>query len=75
MNNILETYARNWLKENISYCTDNQKHIFKRIYSCENLTLNIDTVIDTMPTDQLDNAITKVQRTIDKNKLNEVNND
>jgi len=68
MNKILEAYARNWLKENLPYCTDGQKHIFKRIYSSKNISFDINTVIDNMPVDELDNAIVTVQRTIDKNE-------
>lgn len=71
MNKILETYARNWLKENLPHCTYNQKQVFKQMYSSKNVSLDIETIIDNMPTDQLDYAIEQVERTIDKNEVKE----
>ena len=71
MNKILETYARKWLKENLSHCTYDQKQRFNQMYSSENILLDINTVIDNMPVDKLDCAIEQVQRTIDKNEVKE----
>lgn len=66
MNNEIQEFARNSLKEGLSLCTDAQVHLFKRMYSHNNLDLDIDEVVDNMPEGKIDNAMLQVQRTLDK---------
>ncbi len=65
MNNELQIFARTTLKENLTKCTRDQQHVFKRMYSPENLDWDINKVVDEMPADRLDWAMQQVQRTVD----------
>lgn len=67
MNDEIQGFARNSLKEGLALCTDAQVHLFKRMYSHDNLDLDIGEVVDNMPEEKLDNAMLQVQRTIDNN--------
>lgn len=66
MNKQLQTYARDTLKEGLSQCTNGQQHIFKRMYSYNNLDLPIENVVDNMKPERLDWAMQQVQRTLSK---------
>lgn len=68
MNKDLEEYARAKLKENLSKCTEEERRIFKLMYSPGNPEANIDIVVDNMDTKNLDWAMQQVQRTLDKRK-------
>ena len=67
MNDELQLFARNELKEGLALCTEAQRLIFKRMYSHENLDLDINDAVDNMPEEKLDLAMVQVQRTIDNN--------
>ena len=67
MNNQLQNFARQQLKDGLSQCTEAQQTMFKRMYSNENLELPIDEVVDNMPESKLDWAMLQVERTILKN--------
>ncbi len=66
MNNEIQEFARNSLKEGLALCTDAQRHLFKRMYSHDNLELDIIEVVNNMPEEKLDTAVLQVQRTLDK---------
>ena len=66
MNDQLQTFARQQLKEGISELPEGHHRIFKRMYSHKNLDKPINDVIDDMPEDKLDWAMQQVQRSIDK---------
>lgn len=68
MNDTMQIFARNELKEGLAQLSDAHRHFFKRMYSHENLDLDIDTVVDNMPEEKLDNAMMQVQRTLDKER-------
>jgi hypothetical protein len=55
---------RRKLKNELSYCTEDQKLIFKRMYSHNNLELDINTVVDNMIDEKLDWAIRHVEATL-----------
>lgn len=72
MNEELQTFARNQLKEDLALLPEANQRIFKRMYSHENLEADINDVVDAMPEEKLDWAMQQVQRTIDKEKEDEV---
>lgn len=67
MNENLQQYARQTLKDGLAQCTEPQKMLFKRIYSHGNLELPISDVVDKMESDKLDWAMQQVQGTLIKN--------
>jgi hypothetical protein len=67
MNATLSTQARNYLKVLIARCTEPQQLLFKRMYSHKNLDLPINEVIDNMPDEKLDWAVSQCERTVNKN--------
>ena len=74
MNDQLQTYARNTLKEGLAKCTLIEQYFFKRMYSHGNLELSVDEVVDQMEDDKLDWAMEQVQQTLDK-RTEATNND
>jgi len=69
VNDLIESYCRNFLKENIVKLTDPQIMLFKRMYSHKNLEGKIDEVIDNMPIEKLDWAMEQVQKSVNKKLL------
>ena len=67
MNKRIINFCKNYLKENISKCSDEQILIFKRMYSPKNLDLDINLVIDKIPDDKLSWAMEQIDNTILKN--------
>ncbi len=66
MNKKLQSFGREFLKENLKKCNDAQQTIFKRMYSNGNLGLTIEEVVDRMPESKIDWAMQQVSRTLDK---------
>lgn len=66
MNNILTEFARKELKQGLEKCSEDQILIFKRMYSHDRLELTINDVVDNMPDDKLDWAMTQVDKTLAK---------
>ena len=64
MNNELEKFARKSLKEGLAKLNDSHRHMFKRMYAHEDMSLDINLVVDRMPVDRLDTAMSQVERTI-----------
>ena len=54
----------------LNYCTPKQIHMFKRMYSHDNLERPIDDVVKRMLNIQINRAFNQVERTVDKNKNN-----
>ena len=67
MNETLKTTAKQMLKNLLSQCTEPQQMIFKRMYSHDNLELQINEVVDKLPDDKIDWAITQCEQTVEKN--------
>lgn len=65
MNDVLKKFARQTLKTGLAACGDKERHIFKRMYSPKDLTLDINVVVDRMPEEKLDWAMQQVQRSLD----------
>jgi hypothetical protein len=64
-NTIKELYKQN-IKDGLAKCTEAQQLLFKRMYSHKNLELAIDKVVDNMPDEKLDMALTQVEATLNK---------
>ena len=66
MNEQLQTFAREQLKDGLRRLPEANVLIFKRMYSHANLAASIDEVVDNMPEEKLDWAMQQVSRTIIK---------
>lgn len=68
MNEWLQAYARNFLKEWLAKCTDREQAKFKQIYAKGNLGIGINQLVDEMDFELLDVAMQQVYRTANKDK-------
>lgn len=66
MNQQLQEFARATLKDGLSRLSEREQLVFKRMYSHEDLTLDIDTVVNNMPSDRLDWAMRQVENSLKK---------
>ena len=66
MNVYLETFARDFLKNGLAECTDSERHLFKRMYSPDDLEKPIDQVVDDMDPKKLDWAMIQLENTLKK---------
>jgi len=67
MNNKLQEFARNYLKDGLYECTDKQRNFFKLIYGMKDLDKDINDIVDIIPEDRLNQAMDLVERTLEKN--------
>jgi hypothetical protein len=69
MNATLQKIARQKIKEGLSQCSEDQQRLFKQIFAFENIESPIEEVVDVlMSEDDLDSALTLVERTIARNQ-------
>lgn len=69
MNQILQEFARKWLKEEIVTVSDKGRHLFRMMYGrnggrrsvADAEAMDISAVIDEMSADKLDWAMTQIQ--------------
>jgi hypothetical protein len=66
MNIELEEYARAYLKNNLTKCTDRQFIIFKKMHAEKHPERSIEETVDKLPSDRLDWAMQQVARTLNK---------
>jgi len=66
MNEQLQKFARNNLKEGLAKCTEGEQIKFKQMYGYPNLEKPINDVVDSMPEDKLNWAMDQVERTLKK---------
>jgi len=66
MNKGLEDYARKLIKEGLVQLPENWQIMFKRMYSHDNLDIDINTLVDNMPEDKLDWAMQQVEKSLRK---------
>jgi len=66
MNDQIQEFARQALKDGLAQCTEGQQNLFKQMYSFDDRSCPIDTVVDRMPPEKLDWAMRQVQSTLDK---------
>lgn len=69
MNTTIKNIVKKILKELLIECTDEQQLIFKRMYSHKNLELSINEAVDQMADNEIDWAMTQVERTVEKNRI------
>jgi len=67
MNEMLEAYARQYLKDGLAQCTDAQQLMFKRMYAHGRLEMPINDAVDGMPIEKLDWAMVQLERTLARN--------
>jgi len=65
MNDTLQEYARETLKEGLDRLPENNITLFKRMYSPDDLEADINDVVDRMSEDRLDWAMQQVQRSLE----------
>lgn len=68
MNGTLSNAGKQILKDLLEKCTEPQQMMFKRMYSHENLELNINDAVDQMDENKISFAITQCERTVAKNE-------
>lgn len=68
MNNEIEIFARKKLKKRLKKLPAGWVHKFKQMYSHNNLTKSINSVVDGMDVDKLDWAMTQVSRSLENLK-------
>ena len=64
MNEDLDKFARDWLKEKLALCTEYNHFLFKSMYANGKMSLDINTVVDKMEQEKLSWAMEQVKRTI-----------
>ena len=70
MNINLQQHARSELKKDLAKCTKEQRQIFKRMYSPNDLQAPICLVVDSMPCESLDWAMQQVKGTLIRGNKN-----
>ncbi len=66
MNEELQQFARKRILEDLSLCTDGEKHIFKRMYAKGKMETPIEEIVEKMDSDKLSWAMEQIKRTIEK---------
>lgn len=69
MNKTIEIFTRNEIKTQIHKLNDDCHTLFKRMYSNDGLSVPIDIVIDQMPVEKLDWALSQIQNSFKNPKL------
>jgi hypothetical protein len=67
MNSTIEKFTRQSIKDALAKCNGEQVHLFKRMYAHKDLSTPINDVVDKMPIEKLDWALTQCETTIKKN--------
>ncbi len=62
----LQKFARGQLIEGLQKCNEQQVHLFKRMYSHNNLDADIEEIVAALPENKLDWALQQVNRTLAK---------
>ena len=68
MNNTVEQFTRDQILEGLKELPESWVFMFKRMYSHENLDAKIEDVVNSMPSDKLDWALSQVQNSIKRFK-------
>lgn len=67
----LEQYARQQLVDGLNQCTESQVKVFKRMYAFKHLDWSIEQVVEAMPEEKVDWALTQVETTLKKMAIKE----
>ena len=71
MNNTIASYAREQIKEGIVKLPEGYQRKFKHIYSEDNRELPMETIIDNIPSEHLDHAVTLIENSLKRFKEKE----
>ncbi len=66
MNDQMQDFARSTLKDGLVKLPESWQAMFKRMYSPNDLSANIEDVVNMVPASKLDWAMQQVQRSLDK---------
>lgn len=66
MNQMLQTFARQYLKDGLAKLPEGHVDVFRRMYSHKNPTALIPDVVDRMPVEKLDWAMQQVANSLEK---------
>ena len=66
MNKSISDFTRQQIKEGLKQLPYNWQMMFKRMYSHNNLDCDIVTVVDNMPDEKLDWALSQVENSLKK---------
>lgn len=66
MNKTVEDFMRNQIKNGLKQLPDSWKELFKRMYSHKDLSKDINKVVDDMPIEKLDWALSQVENSMKK---------
>ena len=66
MNKVIEQFARSEIKAGLIKCPSEWQIMFKRMYSHLDLNKDINKVVDDMPREKLDWALSQVQSSVKK---------
>ena len=66
MNEELQNFARLELKAGLAKLPESNQKMFKRMYSHDDLSRDINDVVDIMPECKLDHAMQQVERSLKK---------
>jgi len=69
MNNQMQEFARQTLKDGLAQLPENNQLNFKRMYSSQNLNADINNIVDAMKEDKLDWAMQQVEKTLAKHNI------
>lgn len=68
MNNKVSNFTREEIKQGLKQLPESWQLMFKSMYSHENINLDIDAVVDNMPDEKIDWALTQVENSLSKLK-------
>ncbi len=68
MNNKVSNFTREEIKQGLKQLPESWQLMFKRMYSHENINMDIDAVVDNMPDEKIDLALTQVENSLSKLK-------
>jgi len=66
VNEQMQQFARDQIKDGLSKCTSGERNLFKRMYSHQDLDATIEDAVDAMDEDKLDWAMQQISRTLAK---------
>lgn len=67
-NKTIINITKKIIKELLLECSNEQQLMFRKMYCNKNLQLSISDVVDQMPDDKIDFALTQIERTLEKNR-------
>jgi precorrin-4 methylase len=69
MNRTFASAGRRIIKELLDQCTEGQQNVFIRMYSGNVIYSSIAEVVDNMPDEKIDHAITQCENSVARNKM------